>query len=104
MLPKNDNNRNKLDTFGFGFIAGVFAPLLVFLIYYKINFDFIRLNSFIADVFLKNILAPLLSLCVIINLGIFYLFYWKYYNYAARGIIGATLFYALIVLIAKFVI
>ena len=61
----------KLDTFIVGIIIGLVAPVIVFFAYYKINYDFIRFNSFVADAFMKSIFAPLLSLCVIINLGIF---------------------------------
>jgi hypothetical protein len=61
----------------------------------------LQFNSFVADAFMKSVFAPLLSLCVIINLGLFYLFYWKYLNYAARGVIGATFVYAFIVFIIK---
>lgn len=91
----------KLDHFAVGFSFGIVAPILVFLAYYKLNYDFITFNSFLMDAFVKSIFAPLLSLCVIINLGIFYLFYWKYLNYAARGTIGATFVYAIVVFIIK---
>lgn len=91
----------KSDNFIVGFIIGLIAPIIVFYGYYKLNYDFIQFNSFVTDAFVKSIFAPLLSLCVIINLGIFYFFYWKYLNYAARGVIGATFVYAILVFIVK---
>jgi hypothetical protein len=91
----------KVDTFIVGFLIGLISPVFIFLGYYQLNYSFIKFNSFVADAFMKSIFAPLLSLCVIINLGIFYLFYWKYFNYAARGVIGATFVYAFIVFIIK---
>jgi accessory gene regulator protein AgrB len=91
----------KIDKFIIGFIIGLIAPIIVFIIYYKLNYDFIKFNAFVEDAFMKSIFAPLLSLCVIINLGIFYFFYYKYLNYAARGVIGATFVYAIIVFMIK---
>jgi hypothetical protein len=91
----------KIDAFWVGFLIGLIAPIIIFFAYYKLNYDFIQFNSFVADAFMKSVFAPLLSLCVIINLGLFYLFYWKYLNYAARGVIGATFVYAFIVFIIK---
>lgn len=89
------------DKMWIGFVIGMLAPVIVFLAYYQMNYSFIRFNSFVADAFMKSIFAPLLSLCVIINLGIFYLFYWRYMNYAARGVIAATFVYAIAVFILK---
>lgn len=96
--------KNKFDKFIVGFIVGLIAPFIVFFIYYKMYYDFLNFNAYVVDAFMKNVFTPLLSLCVIVNLGIFYFCYWKYYNYAARGIIGATFVYALIVLLLKFVL
>ncbi len=96
-----DTKLKKADRFLVGFIIGIIAPIIVFIIYYKMYYDFIRIDSFIFDVMVKNIFAPLLSLCAVINLGIFYFFYWKFLNYAARGVVGATFIYAFIVIIIK---
>lgn len=101
MIKITPQQLRKIDTFLVGFLIGLIAPIIIFFAYYKLNYDFIKFNSFVADAFMKSVFAPLLSLCVIINLGIFYLFYWKYLNYAARGVIGATFVYAFIVFIIK---
>jgi hypothetical protein len=100
-MTTTEDKLKKFDTFKVGFLLGIIAPVIIFLLYYKMNYDFIKFNSFVKDAFLKSIFAPLLSLCVIINLGIFYLFYWKFFNYAARGVIGATIVYAIIIFIVK---
>ena len=96
-----ENKLKKFDSFKVGFSLGIVAPVIIFFGYYKLNYDFIKFNSFVEDAFMKSIFAPLLSLCVIINLGIFYLFYWKYFNLAARGVIGATIVYAIMIFIVK---
>ena len=98
---KNSNYTRKFDNFITGFFIGLLAPIIIFFAYYNLNYDFIQFKAFVADALKKSIFAPLMSLCVIINLGIFYFFYWKYLNYAARGVIGATFVYAIIVFIIK---
>lgn len=85
-----------------GIILGIISPLLVLFIVYLIKFnDKISVLEFIKKMYLVNALSPLLSLCAIINLGLFYLLYHFWYNNAARGVIIATFFFAFVVLILK---
>jgi hypothetical protein len=44
----------------------------------------------------------LLSLCAAVNLGAFFLYYQKWYNNAARGVIMATMFFVIVVIAMKF--
>ena len=46
-------------------------------------------------------LIKLGSLCVFANVGVFWLFLQKKYEKAARGVLGATILYAFVVLISR---
>jgi len=90
------------DKLWFGLILGLVAPMLGVTSFYFIKHSAISFGSFIQRLVLINVFAPILSLFVIINLGIFYLFLWKHCYYSARGVIMATFIYAFVVLIIKF--
>ena len=51
--------------------------------------------------FVSNIFTPLLSLSVVVNLGLFFIFINKNFYYAARGVIFSTIIYAIIVFALK---
>jgi predicted lysophospholipase L1 biosynthesis ABC-type transport system permease subunit len=96
------NKPKKNDKHLYGLIIGLVAPIIV------MYFVFImRFNGKISptDFFLKikqlNVLPALLSLCALVNLGVFFLMYKFWYNNAARGIIIATFVVAFIVLVLK---
>ncbi len=85
-----------------GFIAGLIAPSLVFWIYYYINYEALSIERFIKYLKLGDIYTPLISLCVLANLAIFYPFLWKEQWNGAKGVLGATFFWAAVVLFLKF--
>lgn len=87
----------KYDNQILGLIIGLIAPLLVMLVYYQLNFSYMKISSFIFDMFLRNVLVPLLSLCAVANLLCFYIFIWTNKNYSAKGVIFATMIYAFLV-------
>lgn len=91
----------KLDRLWVGLTGGILLPLLIMFIYYLINFSYLKFYGFIFKIFLTNILTPLLSLCVVGNLGLFYLAIQTYYYHAARGVLAATIIYAIVIFILK---
>jgi hypothetical protein len=84
-----------------GFVPGLLLPLLGFYIYYLLFFAYMTLDGFIDHVVKANLAVSVLSLGVILNLGLFFLYYMKEVDKAARGVIGATFIYAFIVLYFK---
>ncbi|MEY4111357.1 MAG: hypothetical protein RLZZ46_1713 [Bacteroidota bacterium] len=94
----------KGDHFLIGFFSGMLLPVFVILLYYKSNLSFIQPESFLLPYFLKKIFAPLVSLCVTPNLGLFFLFLHFNRLRAARGVIGITLLYAACIFIFKFTV
>lgn len=92
----------KHNSLPFGLVLGLLSPLIPFLLFYLIGHHEKSLQVFVADIYRTKIFAPLISLCVLINLGLFYLLINKLNYPAARGIILATLIYAFIVAYVKF--
>ena len=85
-----------------GLALGLVLPLVVFLLAYLIGYSKTPFGEFIEFAFVIRALAKILSLCVIPNLAIFYIFLNKEYWYATRGIITATLLCTLGVVAIKF--
>lgn len=89
--------RSGWDRMWVGAVLGFVAPLLIFGVYYLRNIVSIRL--FIKE--MGDTLTAVMSLCVLANLGIFYLFLQKEFYKGARGVILATMLYAAAVFIVK---
>lgn len=92
----------KYDKLLLGLLLGVITPMIVMYCYYRINFYYIRVDTFLYETFMKRIFLPLLSLCVIGNLAVFFIFIQTERYYSARGVVFATLLYAIAVFILKF--
>jgi hypothetical protein len=85
-----------------GVIAGLIAPSVTLWLYYIINYRKLTIAHFIDYLRLGNTYTPLISLCVLANLAVFYPFIWKEKWSAAKGVIGATFIWATLVLFLKF--
>lgn len=85
-----------------GIPAGLIGPVLGVLGFYFYKFNQSPFMDFFSMAAEKNLLSPLLSLCAIINLGIFYLFIQANYLYSARGVILSTFVYGLVIIGMKF--
>ena len=92
----------KYDKILLGLLLGIVTPLIVLFVYYRINFYYIRVDTFLYETFMKRIFLPLLSLCVVGNLAVFFIFIQTERYYTSRGIVFATLLYAIVVFILKF--
>lgn len=90
-----------LNKFWFGFVIGLFAPIFVLICYYLLQYSYLKPDTFLFKIFLTNILSPLLSLCVLVNLCVFFIFIQTESFRPAKGIIGATLIYAVLIFILK---
>ena len=85
-----------------GIPAGLIGPIIGILCFYYYKFSHAPLMEFFNMASEKNLLSPLLSLCAVINLGIFYLFIQANYLYSARGVILSTFVYGLMIIAMKF--
>lgn len=100
MAPRK---RNLFDHLLTGWLIGIIAPLVIFLIVYEVKYSGIEFPVYLRNVWQMKIFLKILSLCVFPNLGFFFLFYRMKYDMAARGVILATFMYAFVVLIAKLI-
>ncbi|MCX6187790.1 MAG: hypothetical protein NTU43_12500 [Bacteroidetes bacterium] len=93
---------NRLDKFWLGSLFGLIAPSIGILLFYLTNYSLQDMSSFLELAVKEKMLSPLLSLCVVINLGVFYLFIHFEKYYSARGVIFSTFIYGLAIVILKF--
>lgn len=91
----------KWDKIWVGLLMGVMLPFFVMLIFYLSSFAALTIPGFLRRMVFAQVFFPLLSLCAVINLGSFFLFYQTQNDRAARGVIFATMIFAFAVLIYK---
>jgi hypothetical protein len=94
--------RTKLNNFILGIIAGLLLPFIFLLIYWLWSFKFINfIPQFFKFLLMGRVLSAVLSLCLIPNLGMFFLFINKEYYKTTRGIILSTLLYGFAIVAIK---
>jgi hypothetical protein len=98
---------NKLSRYNdvrLGLAAGLIVPLITVFIFYLVKFNHYSLVEFFSAMISRNVLSSLLSICVIPNLLIFFIFIWTNMLYTARGVLMATFVFAVMVVIVKYLI
>lgn len=99
----NQSVRKKLDSLWIGAVIGLLSPWFTLFIFYLIRYNHISFADFFNNLILGyNILTPVISLCVITNLLVFFIFIWTNRNYSARGVLLATFIYAGYVVYQKY--
>ncbi|MCK5169889.1 MAG: hypothetical protein KAQ75_08415 [Bacteroidales bacterium] len=96
--------QSKINNLKLGLILGILAPAITILLVYLIQFsgyDFQELLDFLVS---TRAFTKIISLCVIPNLALFFIFLNKNYYYSARGILVATILFAIFVFITKIVL
>ena len=84
-----------------GLIAGLILPMMTLSIIWQVRYD-VGLGEFLISLQRIGALSKLISLSVIPNLLLFFLFIWTNRTFSARGVIFATLIVAMIMLVLKF--
>lgn len=95
--------RKKLDKLSAGFFLGILAPLSIFLIIYLVRYTDIPISEYIVQLWKLKITFKILSLCGFVNLLIFFLYLKLEMEKAAKGVIMATLVYALLFLLVEII-
>ncbi|MEN8121517.1 MAG: hypothetical protein ABFS35_14285 [Bacteroidota bacterium] len=80
-----------------GIITGLVVPFFVIIGFY-IYRGSESMGAFFEKIVSVGIFSELVSLCVVPNLLLFFIFMWTNRLKSARGVIGATFIYAFIVL------
>lgn len=91
------------DNIFLGLIAGLIGPVIGILVFYFYNFSNSPLPGFFKMAAQQNLLSPLLSLCAVINLGVFFLFIRINHLHSGRGVIISTFLYGLLIVTFKFI-
>lgn len=101
--PKDPDSQNKFNRIFLGVIFGIIGPLIGFWIYYLMQFSHKAPMDYI-EMFLttKEIQSKILSLSIIFNLVLFFIFLKFDFRSTALGILYATFAYIPVVLYLKF--
>src|SRR5262245_31927765 len=96
--------KRKFDQGWIGFVSGLMAPVFSLYIFYLFKYSHLAFSEFYSKILVANdIVTPAVSLCVITNLLVFFIFIWTNRNYAARGVLFATFIYAGFVVYQKYI-
>lgn len=85
-----------------GFLVGLILPAAALLLFFAWKGEGIGLFDFFIRQQQNRLLSPLLSLAVLPNLGVFWIFIKRNQYLQARGVIMATLLLAVCVILLKF--
>lgn len=91
----------RLDSMALGLIAGILIPMVTLVIIWLVRYD-MGLVEFLSSFQKIGALSKLVSLSVIPNLLLFFVFIWTGRSFSARGVIFATLVVALVMLVLKY--
>ena len=98
MIPTNTNNKK------LGLLLGLAVPVIVFTLIYIIKFNAISIKKFIELLNQKAVFTQILSLCVLPNLLVFFIFIWTNKLLSARGVLIATFVVTVIILLLKLIL
>ncbi len=93
----------KLNSILLGLALGILLPMLALFAYVHLKFEDLTLMGFFRSYYKMGILTHMLSLAVIPNLGLFFLFIKTNRLKSARGVLTATFLFAFTVLIIRFI-
>ncbi|HEX7413297.1 MAG TPA: hypothetical protein VF411_04560 [Bacteroidia bacterium] len=94
--------KTKLNTFILGIVSGLLVPVIFLFIYWLWSFKYMNfIPQFFKFLLIGRVLSAVLSLCLIPNLGLFFLFVNKEYYKTTRGIILSTFIYGFTIVVLK---
>jgi hypothetical protein len=92
----------KRDTLARGLIVGIIAPFFGFYFYKLSFFSYWNMQEFFQHLVDIGKLSAVISLSIIINAAVFFLFLHKDWELTARGVLLATFLYGIIIIYLKF--
>jgi hypothetical protein len=93
--------RQPFDSTAIGFMVGFLIPVVIFFAVYFFGEYDVPFSNYVKNLWHLHALVKLGSLCVFANLVVFMGFIRINYEQSARGVLGATILYALAILISK---
>jgi hypothetical protein len=98
------NRSEKYDRIYLGAITGFLAPVLIGLVVYLLSKEDKSLFEYFRRIVYADILTHIISLCVFPNIFLFLVFNRLDMLRATRGVLGITLFWAILVFSVKFLL
>lgn len=94
--------QSRFDSLKLGTIMGLIVPALGFLIFYLWSFSKVSLSYFVQYAIQIEAVSKVLSLSLLPNLLVFFLYIRKNYYFTARGILLSTFIWTLAIVLVKF--
>jgi len=94
----------KFDKFYIGAVAGFVIPLIIGLCVYFFSTGDKTLAEYINRIVFADILSHIISLCVFPNIFLFLIFNRLDMLRATKGVLGITIFWAILVFAVKFLV
>ena len=91
----------RFNSLWWGVVPGILLPMVTMVVIWLIKYPEGGLFSFLKTFQQQGVLAKLVSLAALPNLGVFFLFIWSDRSFSARGVIFATLIIALVMVVLK---
>jgi hypothetical protein len=95
--------KTKLNSFVLGISLGIIAPIIAVVVFYFVSNQNMNFSDFIDHLLRYKLVSHMISIGAISNLIVFFGFIWINYLKSARGVVFATMLYALLVVITKFI-
>lgn len=95
---------NRYNNIRLGAVLGMLAPLLASAVIYIVAFRGMPLGEYLELLVFRKRLSSIVSLSVLPNLMLFFIFIWLNYLYSAKGVLASTFVFAFIVVLTKFLI
>ena len=86
---------------GVGSLVGLLLPVIIFFLVYFIGENSVSFADYLESMWKLQALVKIMSLCVFTNVAAFWGFLKLKYERAARGVLGATILYAFLVLTSR---
>ena len=96
--------KKNLDSLFVGLIPGIIVPLFAVYLFYLLKDFRMDFNNFLNYIFEYKLAAKVLSVALIANLAVFFLFLQTDRYKSARGVIAATFLYAIIAVFYIFIL
>lgn len=95
---------SRFDKFWIGLPLGLLLPLVIVYSVFLYRFDNYTFEEFIHFLKTMRVFSKLISLCVIPNLGLFFIFIWTNNNLSAKGVLGSTIIWTFVTIIIRFLV
>lgn len=95
--------KSKLDSMVLGLIVGVIVPVIAYMLILKFVYPFEFADRSLHGIWLHLMAPKMISIAAIPNLGFFFLFIYTNKLKSARGVLSATIVYAVAVLVMKLI-